>query len=101
MNREHLALCSSAEWAEAVQRWIIPWVLEAVDLGDDVLEVGPGPGLTTDVLRTKVTRLTAVESTRTSLRRWPPGWRTRTSRWSAPTPPELRCLTGGSAGRCA
>ena len=61
MNQEHLALCSSAEWAEAVQRWIIPWVLEAVDLGDDVLEVGPGPGLTTDVLRTRVTRLTAVE----------------------------------------
>jgi SAM-dependent methyltransferase len=61
MNREHLALCSSAEWAEAVQRWIIPWVLDAVDLGDDVLEVGPGPGLTTDVLRTRVARLTAVE----------------------------------------
>jgi SAM-dependent methyltransferase len=61
MNREHLALCSSAEWAEAVQRWIIPWVLDGVDLGDDVLEVGPGPGLTTDVLRTMVTRLTAVE----------------------------------------
>jgi SAM-dependent methyltransferase len=61
MNQEHLALCSSAEWAEAVQRWIIPWVLEGVDLGDDVLEVGPGPGLTTDVLRTMVTRLTAVE----------------------------------------
>jgi SAM-dependent methyltransferase len=61
MNQEHLALCSSAEWAEAVQRWIIPWVLEAVDLGDDVLEVGPGPGLTTDVLRTRVARLTAVE----------------------------------------
>ena len=61
MNQEHLTLCSSAEWAEAVQRWIIPWVLEAVDLGDDVLEVGPGPGLTTDVLRTRVARLTAVE----------------------------------------
>lgn len=61
MNREHLTLCSSAEWAEAVQRWIIPWVLEAVDLGDDVLEVGPGPGLTTDVLRARVARLTAVE----------------------------------------
>ncbi len=61
MNREHLALCASAEWAEAVQRWIIPWVLDAVDLGDDVLEVGPGPGLTTDVLRARVPRLTAVE----------------------------------------
>jgi SAM-dependent methyltransferase len=61
MNQEHLTLCSGAEWAEAVQRWIIPWVLETVDLGDDVLEVGPGPGLTTDVLRARVARLTAVE----------------------------------------
>lgn len=61
MNQEHLALCSSAEWADAIQRWIIPWVLEAVDLGDDVLEVGPGPGLTTDVLRARAARLTAVE----------------------------------------
>jgi ubiquinone/menaquinone biosynthesis C-methylase UbiE len=61
MNQQHLELCASAEWAEAVQRWIIPWVTEGVDLGDDVLEVGPGPGLTTDVLRTLVPRLTAVE----------------------------------------
>lgn len=56
MNKEHLTLCSSAEWAEAVQRRIIPWVLEVADLGDDVLEVGPGPGLTTDVLRTRTAR---------------------------------------------
>ncbi len=61
MNEKHLALCASAEWADAVQRWIIPWALEAVDLGDDVLEVGPGPGLTTDVLRTRFATLTAVE----------------------------------------
>jgi SAM-dependent methyltransferase len=61
MNEQHLTLCSSAEWAEAVQKWIIPWVLDGVDLGDDVLEVGPGPGLTTDVLHTMVDRLTAVE----------------------------------------
>jgi SAM-dependent methyltransferase len=61
MNEKHLALCSSAEWADGVQRWIIPWVLDGIDLGDDVLEVGPGPGLTTDVLRTQVSKLTAVE----------------------------------------
>jgi SAM-dependent methyltransferase len=61
VNKEHLARCSSTEWAETVQRWIIPWVLESVDLGDDVLEVGPGPGLTTDALRARVARLTAVE----------------------------------------
>jgi len=61
MNETHLQMCASPEWAEAVERWIIPWVLDGVDLGDDALEVGPGPGLTTDVLRTKVARLTAVE----------------------------------------
>jgi SAM-dependent methyltransferase len=61
MNQKHLELCSSAEWAEAVERWIIPWVLDSVDLGDDVLEVGPGPGLTTDILRLRVAQLTAVE----------------------------------------
>ena len=57
----HLKMCSSAEWAEAIERWIIPWVLESVELGDDVIEVGPGPGLTTEVLRSQVQRLTAVE----------------------------------------
>lgn len=61
MNKEHLLRCASAEWDEAVRKWIIPWVLEGIDLGDDVLEIGPGPGLTTDVLRTCVTRLTAIE----------------------------------------
>lgn len=61
MNEEHLKLCSSAEWAETVRNWIIPWVLDGVELGDNVLELGPGPGLTTDLLRTLVTRLTSVE----------------------------------------
>lgn len=61
MNEEHLKLCSSAEWAETVQKWIIPWVLDGIELGENVLEVGSGPGLTTDVLRTLVPHLTAVE----------------------------------------
>ena len=61
MNDKHLELCSSAEWADAVKRWIIPWVLDGLDLGDDVLEVGPGPGRTTEVLAELVPRLTAAE----------------------------------------
>ena len=61
MNERHLELCSSAEWADAVRRWIIPWVLEGVSLGDDVLEIGPGPGRTTEVLADLSSRLTAVE----------------------------------------
>jgi SAM-dependent methyltransferase len=35
--------------------------LEGVELGDDVLEIGPGPGITTDVLRRRTSRLTALE----------------------------------------
>jgi SAM-dependent methyltransferase len=61
VNQQHLEMCSSAEWAEAVERWIIPWVLDSVDLGGDVLEIGPGPGLTTDVLAQRVAHLTALE----------------------------------------
>jgi ubiquinone/menaquinone biosynthesis C-methylase UbiE len=61
LNEKHLELCSSAEWADAVRRWIIPWVLEDVVLGDEVLEIGPGPGRTTEVLAGLVPRLTAVE----------------------------------------
>lgn len=40
---------------------LLPWLDAAGALGDDVLEIGPGPGLTTDLLRTRVARLTAVE----------------------------------------
>jgi SAM-dependent methyltransferase len=40
---------------------LLPWIEAAGDLGDDVLEIGPGPGLTTDLLRARVTRLTALE----------------------------------------
>ena len=61
MNDQHLKRCASAEWAETVKKEILPWAVGRRDLGDDVLEVGPGPGLTTEALRHNVTRLTAVE----------------------------------------
>lgn len=61
VNKTHLELCSSAEWADAVRRWIIPWVLEGLEVGDDILEVGPGPGRTTEVLAEMATRLSALE----------------------------------------
>ena len=61
MNEEHLAFCASDEWREAVTKWILPWALTDIDLGNDVIEVGPGPGLTTEELRHGVERLTAVE----------------------------------------
>jgi ubiquinone/menaquinone biosynthesis C-methylase UbiE len=61
MNNAHLVFCSSDEWADACKKWIIPGALANVQLGDDVLEIGPGPGRTTDLLREMAPRLTAVE----------------------------------------
>ena len=37
------------------------WALSTVKLGDSVLELGPGPGLTTDLLRQRANSLTAIE----------------------------------------
>jgi SAM-dependent methyltransferase len=61
MNKEHLVVCASDEWRDALKQWILPWALEGIELGNDVIEIGPGPGLTTDELRQQVARLTAVE----------------------------------------
>jgi len=61
MNDNHARLCTSPEWAEHIQTEILPVLTRDVDLGDDMLEIGPGPGAATDWLRHRVARLTAVE----------------------------------------
>jgi SAM-dependent methyltransferase len=61
MNTFHRWYCRSATWRDTVRERLLPWVLAGIDLGADVLEVGPGPGLTTDVLAERVPRLTCVE----------------------------------------
>ncbi|MBI5288725.1 MAG: methyltransferase domain-containing protein [Chloroflexi bacterium] len=61
MNDVHMKLCASPWWAEHVETKLLPWVLDEVLLGEHLLEVGPGPGLTTDVLRGKAPRMTALE----------------------------------------
>ena len=61
MNEFHLVFCASPEWRQIVEEQVLPDVLRDVALGDDLIEVGPGPGFTTDVLRTRVVQLTAVE----------------------------------------
>ena len=60
MNKAHEA-CGGDEWRQAIREVILPWALGETDLGDDVLEVGPGYGATTDVLSQSVPRLTSVE----------------------------------------
>jgi SAM-dependent methyltransferase len=61
MNEAHLRICSSEEWAAYLEEDLAPWVLAPHDLGDQLLEIGPGPGLTTDLLRLSVPHLTALE----------------------------------------
>lgn len=54
-------MCGSDEWRAAIRDVILPWALADTDLGEDVLEVGPGYGATTDVLCRAVPKLTSVE----------------------------------------
>ena len=61
MNRFHRWYCRSSFWKTALYQRILPWALDGLDLGQELLEVGPGPGLTTDVLRQRVAHLTAIE----------------------------------------
>ncbi|OBK71384.1 class I SAM-dependent methyltransferase [Mycobacterium sp. 1274761.0] len=60
MNEAH-EFCGSDEWRQTIREIIIPWAVGEIDLGDDVLEVGPGYGATTDVFGASVARLTSVE----------------------------------------
>jgi SAM-dependent methyltransferase len=61
VNEAHLTFLASPEWAQMLESDLFPWVDSVGSLGDDVLEVGPGPGLTTDLMRQRTSRLTAVE----------------------------------------
>ncbi|MCU1462878.1 MAG: Methyltransferase type 11 [Acidimicrobiales bacterium] len=61
MNEGHLRFLASPEWAQMLETDLLPWVRGVADLGDDVLEVGPGPGLTTDLIRKLAPKVTAVE----------------------------------------
>ena len=61
MNKAHAVICSSGWWAHTVERELLPWALADLDLGDDVLEIGPGFGATTRVLARRSGSLTVLE----------------------------------------
>jgi ubiquinone/menaquinone biosynthesis C-methylase UbiE len=61
VNRVHNLLCSSGWWSRRAERELVPWGLKGVELGDDVLEVGPGFGATTRVLADRLPRLSVLE----------------------------------------
>jgi SAM-dependent methyltransferase len=61
MNRVHGLICSSRWWARTVDRELLPWGLRDVELGDEVLEIGPGFGATTAVLARRDASLSVLE----------------------------------------
>jgi 16S rRNA A1518/A1519 N6-dimethyltransferase RsmA/KsgA/DIM1 with predicted DNA glycosylase/AP lyase activity len=61
VNLLHHWICRSAYWKRTIETELLPWALDGLDLGDDVLEIGPGYGLATNLLRSRLTRLTCVE----------------------------------------
>lgn len=62
MNEDHEKLCASPEWAEYLQVDVLSPLLADVDLGPQMIEVGPGPGASTQWLRHRVRRLVVAEA---------------------------------------
>lgn len=60
MNRFHRWYCGTGLWAREISR-VASWALQDSQLGPDALEIGPGRGHTTGILRRRVDHLTAVE----------------------------------------
>jgi ubiquinone/menaquinone biosynthesis C-methylase UbiE len=61
MNRIHNLICSSEWWRGRVEHKLLPWGLADVELGERVLEVGPGFGATTRLLATRLQSLDVLE----------------------------------------
>jgi ubiquinone/menaquinone biosynthesis C-methylase UbiE len=61
MNRIHNVVCSSGWWARRAEQELVPFGVDGVELGDDVLEIGPGFGATTRVLVERLGRLSVLE----------------------------------------
>jgi SAM-dependent methyltransferase len=61
MNENHARVCPSPEWAAHIQTDVLPSLTQHASLGEDMLEIGPGPGAATEWLRHRVKRLTVLE----------------------------------------
>jgi SAM-dependent methyltransferase len=56
-----MEFCLGPEWRTMLEEEILPYALGPAHLGDRVVEVGPGAGFTTEVLRRSADHVTAVE----------------------------------------
>jgi SAM-dependent methyltransferase len=61
VNENHARLCGSPEWAAFLESEVLAPLTAQIDLGDEMLEFGPGPGAATRWLRHRVKRLVALE----------------------------------------
>lgn len=61
MNRLHHWYCNRDAWKRHVREDLVPPAIDGVELGRDVLEIGPGFGPATEVLAGRAERLTALE----------------------------------------
>jgi ubiquinone/menaquinone biosynthesis C-methylase UbiE len=62
MNLFHRLFCNSKVWRSTMRLHLLPWALEGLDLGPNLLELGPGYGASTDLLLPRCESLTCVES---------------------------------------
>lgn len=64
MNDQHMELLVTDGWRDLLRDLVVPFAfgdLAPRDLGSNAIEIGPGPGLTTDLFAAEVARLTALE----------------------------------------
>jgi ubiquinone/menaquinone biosynthesis C-methylase UbiE len=60
VNQNH-AICETPEWSAHIRDDVVAYMTAHADLGESMLEIGPGPGAATEWLRHKVRRLVALE----------------------------------------
>jgi ubiquinone/menaquinone biosynthesis C-methylase UbiE len=65
MNRFENWFCASSCWRYVTRKQLLPWILSGSELGEHVLELGAGPGATTEELRKRASRVTSLEYDRT------------------------------------
>jgi ubiquinone/menaquinone biosynthesis C-methylase UbiE len=61
MNRFENWFCDSSCWRALTRRAVLPWLLQGLDLGDHVLEIGSGPGAGTEELLRRAGRVTSLD----------------------------------------
>lgn len=78
MNFAHQWICRSRWWERSLVTDLIPWALEGLMLGEETLEIGSGPGLSTRALQLWARRLVCAEwqlSSACTLAGWAAGYR--------------------------